>query len=181
MAQTSTIYIVTIDLSDLDRGVYESLELRVARHPSETAAFMLVRILAYCLEYEEGIEMTTGLSSTDEPAVVIRDLTGRLTAWIEVGLPDAERLHRGSKLTGRVAVYTHRDARQLLAQLEGAKIHRAGSIRIRAFDRAAIEEIAGRLDRRSSFALSVADGELQLSFDRQTFSLSMVEHRIADS
>ena len=91
MAQTATIYNVTIDLSDLDRGVFETLDLRVARHPSETAEFMLVRLLAYCLEYQEGIALTEGLSSGDAPALVVRDLTGRMTAWIEVGLPDAPR------------------------------------------------------------------------------------------
>src|SRR5689334_14071559 len=178
MAQTSTIYVVSIDLTDLDRGVYESLELRVARHPSETAAFMLVRILAYCLEYTEGIEMTSGVSSGDEPAVVVRDLTGRLTAWIEVGLPDAERLHRGSKLAGRVAVYTHRDARQLLSRLEGERIHRGDQLCIRAFDRGAIEAIAASFERRTSFSLSVSGGELHLSFGAQMLTVEMTEHRL---
>jgi uncharacterized protein YaeQ len=178
MAQTSTIYIVAVDLTDLDRGVYESLELRVARHPSESAAFMVARILAYCLEYQEGIEMTGGVSSGDEPAIVVRDLTGRLTAWIEIGLPDAERLHRGSKRAGRVAVYTHRDARQLLSQLEGARIHRAESIRIRAFDRATIDEITGLFDRRTAFALNVSDGELHVSFDQRAFTLPMTEYQL---
>ena len=131
MAETATIYQFSIDLSDMDRGVYETLELRVARHPSETAEYMVVRLLAYCLEYQEGITMTEGVSSGDEPALLVRDLTGRMTAWIEVGMPDAARLHRGSKHAGRVAVYTHRDARQLLAQLAGAKIHRAAEIPIR--------------------------------------------------
>src|SRR5688500_6869990 len=132
MAQAATIFVVSIDLSDLDRGVYETLELRVARHPSETAEYMLVRVLAYCLEYEEGIALTEGVSSGDEPALLVRDLTGRVTAWIEVGMPDAARLHRGMKLAGRVAVYTHRDTRQFLGQLAGARIHRADEIPIRA-------------------------------------------------
>ena len=172
------MYIVAVDVADMDRGVYEALELRVARHPSETAAFMLVRILAYCLEYCDGIEMTAGVSSGDEPAIVVRDLTGRVTAWIEVGLPDAERLHRGSKLAGRVAVYTHRDVRQLLAQLAGAKIHHADTIPIRAFDRTAIEQIAERLDRRSSFALTVSGGDVHLSMGDQTFAVPLTEHRL---
>src|ERR671918_1621323 len=141
MAQTATIYTLTVDLADMDRGVYETLDLRIARHPSETAEYMLVRILAYCLEYEEGIEMTEGVSSGDEPALLVRDLTGRVTAWIEVGMPDAARLHRGSKRAGRVAVYTHRDVRQLLGQLDGEKIHRSGDIPVRSFDRPLIEEI----------------------------------------
>ncbi len=178
MAQTATIYAVTIDLADMDRGVYETLDLRVARHPSETVEYMLVRILAYCLEYQEGIELTEGVSSGDEPALVVRDLTGRVTAWIEVGMPDAARLHRGSKHAGRVAVYTHRDARQLLAQLAGAKIHRAGHIPIRAFDRRLIEEAAALIDRRTSFALSVSGGELHLSFGDRSITIPMVEHSI---
>ena len=178
MAQTATIYSVTIDLSDLDRGVFETLELRVARHPSETAEYMLVRLLAYCLEYQEGIALTEGVSSGDEPALVVRDLTGRVTAWIEVGLPDASRLHRGSKLAGRAAVYTHRDARQLLSQLSGAKIHRAAEIPIRAFDRTAVEELAALIERRASLAVSVSDGELLVALGERTFTLAVTEHRI---
>ena len=178
MAQASTVYIIAADLSDMDRGVYESFELRVARHPSETSEFMLVRVLAYCLEYTEGIEMTTGLSIADEPALVVRDLTGRVTAWIEVGLPDASRLHRGSKLAGRVAVYTHRDVRQLLSRLAGEKIHRGDALRIRAFDRAAIETIAALIDRRTSFSLTVSGGELHLSLGDRLFAIPMAEHRI---
>jgi uncharacterized protein YaeQ len=181
MAQAATIYTVHIDLADLDRGVYESLDLRVARHPSETAEFMVVRILAYCLEYVEGIAFTEGVSSGDEPAVVVRDLTGRLTVWIEVGIPEAARLHRASKAAGRVAVYTHRDVRQFLLQLAGERIHHAEAIPIRAFDRAAVERVAALLDRRSSLSLSVADRHLTLALDRETVEVSMIEHRLAAS
>ena len=159
--------------------MFETLELRVARHPSETAEYMLVRLLAYCLEYQEGIALTEGVSSGDEPALVVRDLTGRVTAWIEVGLPDASRLHRGSKLAGRAAVYTHRDARQLLSQLSGAKIHRAADIPIRAFDRTAVEELAALIERRASLAVSVSGGELLVALGERTFTLAVKEHRIA--
>ena len=179
MAETATIYQFSIDLSDTDRGVYEALELRVARHPSESAEYMVVRLLAYCLEYEEGIAMTEGVSSGDEPALLVRDLTGQATAWIEVGMPAAARLHRGSKHAGRVAVYTHRDARQLLAQLSGEKIHRASEVRIRAFDRATIEEIANAIDRRTSLAVSVSDGDVYVSIGDRTFTLPIVEHQLA--
>jgi uncharacterized protein YaeQ len=179
MAEAATIYQFFIDLSDTDRGVYETLELRVARHPSESAEYMVVRLLAYCLEYEEGIAMTGGVSSGDEPALLVRDLTGKTTAWIEVGMPDAARLHRGSKHAGRVAVYTHRDAKQLLAQLAGEKIHRADAIRIRAFDRATVAEIAEAIDRRTSLSVSVAHGEVYVSIGERTFTLPIVEHRLA--
>lgn len=180
MAQTATIYILTIDVSDSDRGVYETIELRIARHPSETAEYMLVRVLAYCLEYCEGIELTEGVSAGDDPALLVRDLTGKVTAWIEVGMPDASRLHRGSKLAGRVAVYTHRDTRQLLGQLEGERIHRGADIPIRAFDRATVEAVASMLERRTALSLSVNDGELFIAIGDRTFTLPIVEHRIAD-
>ena len=179
MAQAATIYTVTIDLSDMDRGVYETLDLRVARHPSETAEYMLVRMLAYCLEYEAGIELTEGVSSGDEPAVLVRDLTGRVTAWIEVGMPDASRLHRGSKRADRAAVYTHRDVRQLLAQFAGARVHRSDEIPVRAFERSTIEEIAALIERRVSMAISVTGGDLFISMGERTFTLPCVEHRLA--
>jgi uncharacterized protein YaeQ len=178
VAQTATIYHFEIDLADMDRGVYETLEVRVARHPSETAEYMVVRVLAYCLEYQEGLELTEGVSSGDEPALLVRDLTGRITAWIEVGMPDASRLHRGSKLAGRVAVYTHRDVRQLLGHLSGEQIHRGAAIPIRAFDRTAIERLAASLDRRTRLALSVSDRELFVTIGEHMSSVPMTEHRI---
>jgi len=178
MALNATIHNLTIELADIDRGVYESLDLRVAREPSETPEFMLTRILAYCLEYCDGICFTEGVAAGDEPAVCIRDLTGRLTAWIEVGMPDAERLHRGSKLAGRAAVYTHRDAGRLLRQFAGKKIHRAAEIPIHAFDPSFIDEVAGRIERRTELALSVTERQLYLQVGARTLSSSVVEHRI---
>jgi len=100
MALGATIYSFTIQLSDMDRGVYETLDLRVAQHPSEAAEYMLTRVMAYCLEYQEGITFSKGLADADQPAVWVHDPTGRLTVWIEVGTPTAERLHRASKLAG---------------------------------------------------------------------------------
>src|SRR5712691_10623202 len=150
MALTATIYSLSIDLADIDRGVYERLDLRIARQPSETIEYMLMRVFAYCFEYADGIVMTEGVAAGDEPAVLVRDLTGSIVAWIEVGMPDADRLHRGSKLAGRAAVYTHRDVRKLLAAFSSVNIHRVTEIPIYAFDRSFVEEIARLLDRRSS-------------------------------
>lgn len=156
------MYSVAVELSDVDRGVYETLDLRLAMHPSETAEYMTTRLLAYCLEYTDGIEFTTGLSNGDEPAILVRDLTGRVTAWIEVGMPDADQLHRASKLAARVAVYTHRDLRNVLAQLEGRKIHRAEEIPIYTFGRGFVQEVAERLDRRLAMSLSVTERHVYL-------------------
>src|ERR1700728_3296060 len=113
MALGATVYNFKIELADSDRGVYAPLDLRVARHPSETEEHLLTRVLAYCLEYREGINFSNGLSDPDQPAISIRDLTGVLLAWIDVGAPDAARLHRAAKQAQRVVVYTHKDAELL--------------------------------------------------------------------
>jgi uncharacterized protein YaeQ len=179
MALGATIYSFSIQLSDVDRGVYQALDLRVARHPSETATFMLARVLAYCLEYREGIALTDGIAAVDEPAVLVRDLTGRITAWIEVGAPDAERLHRGSKLAGRAAVYTHRDPEQVLAQLAGKKVHRGAEIPVYSFDREFMESVAAALPRRAALTLSVTERQLYLDVDGRGFSTAIGERRAA--
>ncbi len=134
MAIGATIYTFTVNLADVDRGVYEELSVRVARHQSETDAFMLTRVIAYSLEFEEGIAFSEGISATDEPAVLVRDLTGALTAWIEVGAPDAARLHSGSMQAARTAVYTHRDPAKVAAPWAGKRIHRGDEIPLYSFD-----------------------------------------------
>lgn len=179
MALGATMYGLRIELSDVDRAVYETLDLRLARQPSETLEYMVTRLLAYCLEFTEGIELTEGVAAGDQPAVLVRDLTGRVTAWVEVGMPDAGRLHRGSKLAGRCAVYTHRNVTQVLAELGGRHIHRAADIPVYAFGRGFVEEVAAALQRRTDATLSVIERQLYLDFDGRAFSTAIVEHRFS--
>ena len=168
MALSSSIFTFEIDLADADRGVYEHLDLRVARHPSESDTFLVARVLAYCLEFTDGIAFSRGLSDADDPPIAVRDLTGALQAWIDVGTPSADRLHRASKASPRVVVYIHKDHQQCLAALEGARIHRAAELEMRAIDRGLIRQLADALERRMSFALSVAEGELFVSLGDRT-------------
>jgi uncharacterized protein YaeQ len=181
MALTATMYRFAIQLSDVDRNLYETFDLHIARQPSETAEYMLTRVLAYCLEYTDGIALTEGVASGDEPAVVVRDLTGRITAWIEVGAPDADRLHRGSKIAGRAAIYTHRDPSMVLAQLEGKKIQRAEEIPIYSFGRGFIETVTADLPRRASLALTVTERQLYLDVDAQSFSTTIEARPVSDA
>src|SRR3954452_10842049 len=135
MALGATIYNFDVDLADSDRGVYESLALRVARHPSESEEFLLTRLIAYLLEFTAGIEFSRGLSDPDEPAIAVKDLTGAVLTWIEVGTPDAARLHKASKASRRVAVYTHKDPAQFLTRLAGERIHRAEAVEVWSLER----------------------------------------------
>lgn len=174
MALGATIYVFTIRLSHVDRGIYETLELRLARHPSESPEYLLTRLLAYCLEYTEGIAFSKGgLSDPDEPAIVVRDLTGVLQAWIEIGSPDAARLHKASKAAPRVAVYPTRDAAPWLARLVGERIHRADQIAVQVIDAALLATLVQKLERRMDLDLSVSEGMLYLSIGENTYTGSV--------
>jgi len=181
MALTSTIYQFDVELADVDRGVYETLALRAALHPSETEEFLLTRVLAYCLEYEEGIAFSKGLSDGDEPALWVRDPGGHVKAWIEIGAPDAARLHKAAKAADRVAVYTHKDPASLLRRLEGERIHRAAEIPIYGVDRGLLAGLGELLDRRMRFHLSVTGGQLYLDVAGRSLTGAVTEHRIGFS
>ena len=177
MALTATIYNFDTELADIDRGVYQTLALRLARQPSETPEFMLTRFLAYCLEYTDGIAFTEGVAAGDDPAVVVRDMTGRMTAWIEVGMPAAPRLHRGSKLAGRAAVYTHRSVDKVLDGLNGKRVHLAAEIPVYDFGLGFVDEVAAVLQRRDKVSVSITERQLYLDVSGQTFNTMVVEHR----
>lgn len=174
MALTATIYNFDIELADTDRHVYESLALRVARHPSESEEHLVARVLAYLLELTAGIEFSRGVSDPDEPTIAVRDLTGAIRTWIDIGAPDAERLHKASKTADRVAVYTHKDPAQFLKQLAGERIHRAEALELYAIDRVLVAALVARLERRVAFSLSVTDRELYLSIGQVNLTGTVV-------
>ena len=180
MALSATIYNFTIGLSDVDRAVYETFTLKVARHPSESAEHLVTRVLAYCLEYAEGIAFSRGISDPDEPALSVRDLTGALKVWIDIGSPDAARLHKAGKSASRVAVYTHKDPALLRRQLEGEKIHRPDELELYAIDRELIAGLLRLLERRMKFDLSVTDRHLFLSIGDITLSGAVERFRIEE-
>jgi uncharacterized protein YaeQ len=165
MVLTATIYNFDIDLADADRHVYESVSLRVARHPSESDEYLVARVIAYLLEYTEGIEFSRGISTPEDPAIAVRDLTGALDTWIDIGTPDADRLHKAAKSARRVVVYTHKDPDQFLRQLAGERIHNAEALELYAIDRDLVRALVARLERRLAFSVSVHDRELFISFE----------------
>jgi len=177
MAIGATIHTFAVQLADVDRGVYEDLALRVARHPSETAAFMTTRVLAYCLEYAEGVVFSEGVGATDEPAVLVRDPTGRVTSWIEVGSPDAARLHTGSKLADRTVVYTHRDPAKVAATWSGKRIHHAEDIPLLSFDPGFVDAAAAVLERRNVMTMSITERSIYLELNGTHLSTSIHELR----
>ena len=173
MALTATLRRFDVVLSDTDRGVYESLELRAAQHPSESERYLVARVLARCLEHAEGVDFTRGLSADDEPAIWQRDLTGALLAWIEVGSPSTERLHRASKTGARIAVYAWKGAEALAREIVEAGVHRAESIAVRPLDPAFLDRVAATLDRHNRWELAVSGGAVYLTIGGKLFETTL--------
>jgi uncharacterized protein YaeQ len=171
VALTATILKFRIQLSDVDRGVYETLELRVAQHPSETDAFLVTRVVAYALESgPEGLEMGRGVSTPEDPAIWRRDLTGTIELWVEVGNPSPERLHRASKAAQAVAVYTHKDAEMLQRRVAQARVHRAEEIALYAVASELVDPLCELLGRQNDWSIVRTGADVYVTVGERSIS-----------
>src|ERR1043165_3474310 len=181
MALGATVYHFGIELSDVDRSTYEALDLRLARHPSESLLYLLPRTLAYCLSYEEGISFSKGgLSASEEPPISIVDASGTLSAWIDVGAPSARRLHKASKAAERVALFSHVERSLLLAEAASSPIHRLEEIEVWQLDAGFLDRVCERLDRKLAFTLTRSDGTLYLDLGGENFETPLPCPRLVD-
>lgn len=176
MALTATLFRFELNISDVDRGVYETVELRVAQHPSESDAYLVTRMLAMALEYERDLSFGRGVSTPEDPALSAPNEMGGVALWIEIGQPSAERLHKITKQADRVCVYTHKNPEFLVADLMAGTIHRAEEIELTSFDPAFIDELAALLTRNSSWDILRTEGVLYVTVGDKTLSSTPVVH-----
>ena len=170
MALPATMRKFEIALADSDRGIYETLELRVAQHPSESDRYLIARIIARALEHAEGLEFSKGgVSDDEEPALIQRDLRGDLMTWIEIGSPTPDRLHKASKAAPRVIIYAWKNANELAAAIIERKVHRADELELIALDPAFLDAAAATLDRVNKWDLAVTGGALYLTIADKLF------------
>jgi len=182
LAPNATIYHFKLTLSDVDRGVYETLDLRLARHPSESVRYLVTRLFAYALSYEEGIAFSKGgVSSTDEPPVLVRDPTGNLLVWIEIGSPSALRLHKARKAARRVALFTAADIADLRAEARAGTIHHAEDIEVWQLDETFLDGVGERLDRTLPLELVHTEGRLYLTLRGEVLEGSIERTRLLEA
>lgn len=180
MAPSATVYKLGITLSDVERGVYERLELRVARHPSESARYFWQRTIAYCLSYEEGIAFSKGgLSDSDEPPVSIVDPTGILMAWIDVGSPSAERLHRASKAARRVALFSATELTLLEREAASRKIHALEDIQVFLLEPSFLDALETHLEKHLELELVRSGGVLYVTMPKGIVEGTITETRLS--
>lgn len=168
MALPPIIYRASIQLSDVDRNRYEHLQLTVARHPSETAERLVARLLAYALSYEEGLSFTKGICAGDEPDLWMKGPDGRVTLWLEVGLPEAERLLKASRHAERVVLFACGPGRLRWESVHLPRLKRAGNLTVYGLDQVFLQHLVERLQRGIDWSLTVTAGMLYLTVANET-------------
>lgn len=180
MALPSSLHRFTIELSDVDRNVYDTLEFRLVRHPSETVQYALVRVLAYALEHGPTLEFGPGLCKGDEPALRETNDHGGVGLWLDVGAPSADRLHKASKLADRVVVYTHRDLDLLRKEWASRPIHAADEIRVVVVPERFLRALEPTFERNNHWSLTRTDGQVYVMIGGDTTFGVITETGVTD-
>jgi uncharacterized protein YaeQ len=162
MALPPTIHKASINLADLDRQVYQQFSLTVARHPSETAERMVARLLAYALCFEDGLSFTKGICAGDEPDLWCKGADGRITLWIEVGLPDPERLLKASRHVERSVLLLVGSGRRRWEASHLARLSAVANLELLAVDQPFIDQLVARLERGIAWDITVTEGTIYL-------------------
>lgn len=170
MSQAVVLIRLGVELADVDRGVYETLDLRVAQHPSESEARVVVRCLARCLLHEEGLEFGRGLSNVEEPTLALPGPHGGYSLWVDIGAPSAERVHRASKLAERLVIVTDKDAATLRKEWGSRTIHAPDAIELVILPRGFVDQLAAVLGRNESWVVSLVEGSLSVTVRGESYA-----------
>jgi uncharacterized protein YaeQ len=172
MARNATIYRARLELSHIDRDQYAELQLTVARHPSETLQRTLMRLLAFGLRYDEGLEFGRGVSATDEPDLWRRSGDGRVIEWIEVGQPEARRLIKASRQSERCQLFVFGEGaeRWRQAQLDGMSV--PDNLGVARIDDAFVGALADASERTLRWSMTISEATIFLTTGDASFETS---------
>lgn len=164
MALRATIFKLELHIADMSRGYYDSHTLTLARHPSETDERMMLRVLAFAAFADEGLAFTRGLSTTEEPSLWKKDLTGAILNWIELGHPDERRLLQASGKSDKVVVFCYAGhASQVWWQGVQSAVARAQNLTVLAVSPAAVQALARFAQRSMSLHVVIEEGTALVS------------------
>ncbi len=165
MALQATPYKVELNLTDIDRSIYENLRFTVAKHPSETEERLAVRLIAYALFYHEQLAFGRGLSDVDEPALWEKSLDDRVLHWIEVGQPDADRITWCSRRTEKFSLVAYGNLRVWQTKVLDT-VRSLKNINVVGIEQEALADLARDLPRSISWSVMISDGELFVTDER---------------
>ena len=175
MAIKPTIYKISIAISDFNRDYYDSVNLTVALHPSETLERMMVRIVAYCLNAQENITLTKGLSNVEEPDIWVKTLDDLVTLWIEVGEPSPERIKKSSRLAPEVKVYSFNSKSDTWWDQTKIKVQPFKNVQFHQFNWRQIQELATFVERTMDWSLSISGDTVYITAESQECELVIKE------
>lgn len=174
MALNATIHRCTLQVSDLDRGCYQTHSLTLARHPSETEERMMVRLLAFALHADEHLAFTRGLSQDDEPDLWQHALGGEITLWVEVGQPDEKRIRKACSRSERVVVYCFQQrACTVWWQQIAPKLERFEHLAVFRLPDGVSAQLAGWSRRQMELNCTVQDGEIWLANESASLNFAL--------
>jgi uncharacterized protein YaeQ len=174
-----SLYKFQIELSDIPRARYETIEFRAAQHPSESIPYFLTRILAYALNVEDDLTFApTGLHDPDAAAMHILDAHGGFKTLIEIGSPSARKLHKATKQAKHVKVYTYKNPHSLIEEILKEKVHRASEIEIFSVQPNFLSELEPHLKLNNRWGLLYNDGTISVQIGEVSLSGEISIHRI---
>lgn len=156
MALKPTIFKFKISLSDISRDYYDALNLTIAQHPSETTERMMVRVLAFCINAQEYLTFTKGLSDIEEPDIWAKTLDDQISLWIDVGEPTVERIKKASRLTNAVKVYSFNTKSDVWWDQDNNKFKQLNANYFR-FEWIDILALAKLVERTMDFSVTITD------------------------
>ncbi len=180
MALKATIYKADLQIADMDRHYYADHALTIARHPSETDERMMARVLMYALNAQEGIAFTKGLFDVDEPEVWVKDLTGEIRLWIDIGQPDEVRLRKACGRAGQVIVLCYSSSCEIWWKQIEDKLSRLKNLTVLQLPAQTSQALAALAARTMQLQCMVQDGEVWMSTEAARVPVSLKPLKAAD-
>ena len=162
MAKKPTIYKSKIALSDLDRNYYDTLHLTIAQHPSETLERMMTRVLVFCINAQENLSFTKGLSSVEEPDIWAHTLDNQILLWIDVGEPAVDRIKKARGLSPVVKIYSFNSKSDIWWKQEQEKLS-ALKVSIFQFQWKHIQALATLVQRTMDLSITITDNSAYIA------------------
>ena len=181
MAQKATIYKVELSVSDMDRHYYETHNLTVAKHPSETDERLMVRILAFALNAHEQLEFTRGLSTDDEPDIWQKSLSGEIELWVTLGQPSEKIMRQSCGKANAVLIYCYGGS---TAELWWEKIKnsttRFDNLQVTNFSKKDTTALGAMASRLMKVQVNIQDGEVMVSVDDNIVYVTPIKWKTSD-
>jgi uncharacterized protein YaeQ len=181
MALGATIYKLSLDVSDMTRNVYGNFPVTIAKHPSETDERVMVRAFAFGLFAHERLEFGRGISTDDEPALWLKDYTGDIIEWIDVGLPDERLLRKACGRAARVSlfVYGGKATQVWWSQNENA-LARLRNLQVIEVPFAATQALAKLADRNMALSMTIDEGSVLVAGASETIEIEPIVLKACD-